>query len=147
MPKRDWDKVPDSESWIVPAGEYLCEVTDVETSQTQYGDEMWSLKLTVKQGEFAGKWFFDRLIFSEKGVSRVKLVCGKFGIELKGQMDLEPEHLLNRCALVTTDIDTYEHMESGQMRKRNNVPFDGYRRAADGPKPPPSADPTGDLPF
>src|SRR5688500_9666441 len=36
----------------VPAGTYLCEISDVRTGATRTGEERWSFRLVVRDGEF-----------------------------------------------------------------------------------------------
>jgi hypothetical protein len=39
----------------VPPGHYLCRIAEVRTGTTRSGDERWSLRLVVAEGQHVGK--------------------------------------------------------------------------------------------
>ena len=123
MPKYNWDDVEDNvEFTALPAGDYPCKVTACVEATTQKGDPMWNIELEVISGEFKGRKAFDRLVFSGKGLSRVKLVFHRLlGIELEGEMSVNNDKLLDGKGIVTLTQKVYE----GKIQ--NNVPFDGYK--------------------
>ena len=116
----------------LPADQYRCRVAAVEEASTQYGDEMWKLRLEVVEGEHAGRYLFDNIAFSTKGLGRVKLVCSRLGIDVSGELDLTPDMLEGREVLVTAEIEDYEDA-AGKTKQRNHVPFSGYERV-EGPE-------------
>jgi hypothetical protein len=126
----------------VPPGQYVAEVTGVEQTQTRSGVEMWRLELTILDGTHEGRRIFDNLVFSERGVRRVKLVADRLGIDVSGEMSLEREDLRDRTCLLDVQIEDYESRD-GILRQRNAVPYAGYSRApettkrgaSDGPLP------------
>ncbi|MBU8913307.1 MAG: DUF669 domain-containing protein [Spirochaetales bacterium] len=138
MPKIDFSTVNDTADFApLPDGDYLCQLTDVELDNTKSGDEMWRLRWSVLGGEFAGRLLFDNLVFSEKALSRVKLVCGCCGVDTSGAVDLEPTMLLDKQALVTTYQEEYTD-DQDRTKVTNRIPFEGYSFV-------PSD--TGDVPF
>lgn len=126
MPRVDFPSISDTAAFApLPDGDYVCQITDVEIDRTKSGDEMWKLRLTVQDGEFAGRLLFDNLVFSQKALSRVKLVCGVFGIDTSGTLDLDPSMLLDKRALVSTYTEEYVDGQ-GRTKIANRIPFEGY---------------------
>jgi hypothetical protein len=109
----------------LPDGEYTCVLADIETDITRAGDPMWKLRWTVEGGEHAGRILFDNLVFSAKAMPRVKLVCGSCGLEVTGEVDLEPTMLLGKHARITTFIEEFRD-DQGAAKVRNRIPFGGY---------------------
>lgn len=111
----------------VPPGTYRCKVAEVRTGQTRAGDERWSLRLVVSDGgPFNGKQAaWDSLVWSIRGRMRARPVCGIFGVPLGKKVQIEPQDLVGREALVTVRVAEYTSPE-GVSVKRNEVPYDGY---------------------
>lgn len=131
MPKIDFSKYDDVDDYSpLPEGSYVCAVSSIEEAYTKAGDEMWKLQLDVIEGEFEGRRIFDNLVFSEKAMKRVKLVVSRLGIDVSGEIDLTPEMLQGRVALVSVVVEEYENA-AGETKKRNSVLFAGYERAGD----------------
>jgi len=129
MPRLDFTSISDSNDYpLLPDGDYVCEITDIEPSHTKAGDDMWKLRLTVQEGEYADRLIFDNLAFTPRALSRVKLVCKVCGIDTSGAIDLDPSMLLDKRVLVSTYTEEYT---DSQRRKKfmNAVPFDGYKVA------------------
>jgi len=112
----------------LPDGARICTLTDIETDVTRAGDPMWKLRWTVEGGEYAGRLLFDNLAFSAKALPRVKLICECCGLDVSGEIDLEPGMLLEKRARVTTYIEEYVD-DSGATKARNRIPYDGYASA------------------
>ena len=121
----DREKVTDYIS--VPAGTYLCRVTDVRERLTRNDDSLWALRLVVAEGEFTGRdaaW--DNLVFSSRGLNRVKLVFAALGVPSDGRIQVDPADLTDKQAFVTVRPAEYLSAE-GSMIRRNEVPYDGYQ--------------------
>jgi len=150
MPKIDFSKVDDARDFSpVPAGKYLCRLSEIEEASTQHGDEMWKLRFEVVKGPYAGRFIFDNLVFSEAALKRVKLICSRLGLDVSKELDLTPDLIKGRVAILTVDIQPYEDAE-GRTKQRNTVPFAGYERASESDAPPAGAgedDGEEHLPF
>ncbi len=111
----------------VPAGTYLCSISEIREGKTRNGDARWSMRLTVAEGEFTGRFAsFDSLVFSKRGLNRVRKVLAALGLPSKGRVEIEPEDLEGRKAFV--EVRPSEYMSpSGDMIRQNEVPYDGYR--------------------
>lgn len=119
------DRVSDYVS--VPAGTYLCRVTDVRPGTTRAGDERWSLRLSVAEGAHVGKQAaWDSITFSVRGRQRARLVFAALGLPAKGRVQVEPHDLEGRQAFVTVRPAEYAS-PTGDLVRRNEVPYDGWR--------------------
>jgi hypothetical protein len=125
----DFDAIEKVSDYVtVPAGTYLCEIAEVRESTTKNGDERWGLRLIVAEGEFCGRQAaWDSLIFSSRGQVRVRLVLEALGMPTKGRVSLRPEDMKGRRAFVEVRPSEFEHPDTGQVVRRNEVPYRGYR--------------------
>lgn len=121
----------------VPAGTYLCEVSDARAGVTRHGEERWSFRLVVRDGEYLGRQAaWDSLIFSERALPRVRRVFAALGLPTEGRVRVEPKDLEGRRAFVDVRPAEYKN-ELGEVIRRNEVPYSGYRAV---PTP-------GEVPF
>lgn len=116
----------------VPAGTYLCAISDVRAGSTRNGDPRWSIRLVVVEGEYTGRQAaWDSLVFSARGRARVRRVFGALGLPNQGTVEVEPKDLEGCRALVEIRPVEYQNA-SGEAIRRNEVPYDGYRALPDG---------------
>ena len=129
MPKLDFSQIDDVQDFSpIPPGKYLCKLVDVEESKTQNDDEMWNVRFEVIEGEQKGRAVFDRLVFSQAAIKRVKLICSRLGLDVSGPLNLTPETVKGRTCFLTVQIEEYLDEEENP-KKRNVVPFAGYEKA------------------
>lgn len=120
----------------VPEGTYLCRIELVQPGTTRNGDPRWGLRLVVVEGDFAGRQAaWDGIVFSERGMLRARQVLSALGIACDGRIEIEPADLVGRQAFVTVRPQESEDPISGQRVRRNEVPYDGYRRSEDDADP------------
>ncbi len=113
----------------VPSGTYLCRITEIRPGTTRAGDERWSLRLVVAEGQHVGKQAaWDSLVFSARGRARARMVLQALGLPATGKVQIEPADLEGRTALVEIRPAEYQS-PSGDVVRRNEVPYDGYRPA------------------
>lgn len=111
----------------VPAGTYLCRVAEIRPGATRAGDERWSLRLVVAEGQHVGKQAaWDSLVFSTRGRARARMVLLALGLPASGRVKIEPADLEGRSALVEVRPAEYQS-PNGETVRRNEVPYDGYR--------------------
>lgn len=148
MPKIDFNDIPENDDFNpIPEGKYLCRLEAIEEKSTKKGDEMWSLRLEVQDGEYNGRVIFDNMVFSSAAMKRVKLICSRMGIDTSGEVDLSPADLQGRMVIVETVIEEYT-ANDGSQKKRNTVPFAGYHKYDGDAGTPVGAGGEGDeLPF
>ncbi|MEO0481413.1 MAG: hypothetical protein AAF196_18235 [Planctomycetota bacterium] len=116
----------------IPAGTYLCEIAEVRPGTTRNGDERWGLRLVVCEGDFVGRQAaWDGLSFSDRGRARVRRVLQAFGLPSSGRVDLEPDDLRGLRALVEVLPQESRDPVTGDLVRRNEVPYDGYRPVVD----------------
>ncbi|HTF88398.1 MAG TPA: hypothetical protein VK843_08315 [Planctomycetota bacterium] len=126
----DFSQVQDTQSFVsIPEGVYDCRIAEVREGLARDGSVRWSYRLEVLRGEYAGRtggW--DALTWSERGISRVKRTLELFGIDVRGEVDLEPNDLIGLAARVTFESEEREDSLSGQRMVRLRVPYAGYAR-------------------
>lgn len=129
----DFTELPEVEDLCsVPPGDYHCTVAEVRESTSPAGHTRWGLRWEVTQGEWRGRTAcWDSLHFSERGLARARFVLRVLGFAADGPLDLQPDDLVGRAALVTVTPEVREDPVQGTKRKMNRVPFTGYA-------PPPS---------
>jgi hypothetical protein len=121
----------------VPAGTYVCRVAEVRPGTTRAGDDRWSLRLVVAEGQHIGKQAaWDSLVFSTRGRARARLVLQALGLPAAGKVQITPADLEGRTALVEVRPAEYQN-PAGDVVRRNEVPYDGFRAipAADAAPP------------
>jgi len=126
--KLDFSNVEDAESYVsIPEGTYVCRIADVRQSLTREGSPRWSLRLEVAEGEYAGRTAaWDSLIFSERGLPRVKQVLQRFGFDVTGTLELQPTDLIDLRARAQCLLEEYEDKLTGRRQTRLRVPYLGY---------------------
>jgi len=124
----DFSTIDDTESYVsIPEGTYLCRIAEVRESRTRDGAPRWALRLEVADGEFAGRTAaWDSLIFSERGLPRVKHVLERFGFDVSGPVEVHPPDLLDRRARALCLLEEHEDRLTGRRQKRLRVPYTGY---------------------
>lgn len=124
----DFDSTDNVADFVtVPQGSYLCRVAEVRMGTTRAGDDRWSMRLVVAEGEHTGKQAaWDSLVFSARGRARARLVFAALGLPANGRVQVEAADLEGREALVSVRPAEYS-APSGETIRRNEVPYDGYR--------------------
>lgn len=124
----DFDGVGDVTDYVtVPPGSYVCRIGEVRLGSTRAGDVRWGLQLVVAQGEHEGRQAtWDSIVFSNRGRARARLVFLAFGLPSKGRVQVEPDDLVGKRALVEVRPVEYPN-PTGEVIRRNEVPYDGYR--------------------
>jgi hypothetical protein len=111
----------------VPAGTYVCRVAEIRPGTTRAGDERWSLRLVIAEGQHVGKQAaWDSLVFSARGRARARMVLQALGLPAQGKVQIEPGDLEGRAALVEVRPAEYQS-PAGEVVRRNEVPYDGFR--------------------
>jgi len=124
----DFSRVDDVDSYVfVPEGEHDCRVADVREGTSRDGSVRWSFRLEVLDGEWAGRTAaWDSLTWSERGVYRVKKVLEALGLDVRGELEVEPQDLLNLQARVRVVPEEREDPVTGRRQVRMRVPYLGY---------------------
>jgi hypothetical protein len=124
----DFSSVDDVETYVfVPEGEHDCRIADVREGTSRDGSVRWSFRLEVLGGEYAGRTAaWDSLTWSERGVYRVKKVLEALGLDVKGELEIEPDDLKNLQARVRVIPEEREDPVTGRRQVRMRVPYLGY---------------------
>lgn len=133
----DFDAADHTSDFVtVPAGTYFCRIAEVRAGTTRAGDDRWSLRLVVAEGEHVGKQAaWDSLVFSTRGRARARLVFAALGLPSQGRVQIEPKDLEGRNCLVQVRPAEYA-APGGETVRRNEVPYDGYRQMPEPDLPP-----------
>lgn len=131
MPTIDFSKVDDVKDFEpLPDDRYLCRIIEIKEDSTQGGDEMWKLTHEILEGKYSGRRVFDRLVFSEKAMKRVKLILSRLGLDVSGEVALEPSMIKGKRCWVEVRQEDYDDGE-GNTKMRNVVTFSGYEAVDD----------------
>jgi hypothetical protein len=93
----------------------------------------------VISGEYAGRTAgWDSLTWSERGIQRVKRVLSVLGLDVRGEIDLQPNDLVGLTARTSFEPEEREDPLTGRRQLRMRVPYSGYaalekKRDADDP--------------
>ena len=130
--KLDFSTIEDNESFVsIPEGTYLCRIAEVREGTTRDLAPRWGLRLEVVEGEYAGRTAaWDSLVFSERGLPRVKHVLARFGFDVSGTLELRPTDLIDLRAKAQCLLEEHEDQLTGRRLKRLRVPYRGYDSAA-----------------
>ena len=120
----------------IPPGEYLARVASVKEKQTRDGKTYWNVALEVLEGDFAGRFVFDNIFFTPQAIPRLKIILDALGIAVDGELEVEPDDLRDRRALVQVERDQYS--KDGAMQQGNKITYDGYRAVKEQTPPAPS---------
>jgi hypothetical protein len=132
----DFSSVDDVESFVsVPEGVHNCRVAEVREGRARDGSVRWSFRLEVLDGDYAGRTAaWDSVTWSERGVYRVKKIFASFGLDVRGELELDPDDLVNLQARVKVEPEEREDPVTGRRQVRMRVPYLGYAPIEQEPK-------------
>jgi hypothetical protein len=113
-------------SSLIDEGDYICVCVKVEEGNTDDGDAMWNLWWKIYDGAFENRYIFDRLFFNQKCYPRMKLILGRLGFDVSGELDLTTDMLVGKFALVTVKHKVQTKGKNAG-KNREEVPFGGYQ--------------------
>lgn len=126
--KIDFSSIEDLESYVsVPDGTYACRIAEVREGTTRDGSARWAIRLEVAEGDHAGRTAaWDALIWSERGLPRVKQVLAALGFDVSGTLELHPRDLNGLRVRAQFVTEERENPLSGKKMTRLRVPYSGY---------------------
>lgn len=133
----DFSSVDDVESYVsVPAGPHHVRIAEVRPGVSRDGATRWTFRLEVLDGDHAGRTAaWDSLTWSERGVYRVKKVLEALGLDVRGELEIEPDDLVGLQATVTVTPEEREDPVTGRRQVRMRVPYLGYAPLNGGDEP------------
>jgi hypothetical protein len=133
----DFSSVDDVESFVsVPAGVHAVRVAEVRDGRARDGSVRWTFRLEVLDGDHAGRTAaWDSLTWSDRGIYRVKKVLAALGVDVRGEVELDPHDLVGLRARVLVQPEEREDPLSGTRQVRMRVPYLGYEPLTGGPQP------------
>ncbi len=126
----DFSSVDDIESYVsVPAGTHHVRVAEVRDGRSRDGSTRWTFRLEVIDGDYAGRTAaWDSLTWSERGIFRVKKVLEALGMDVRGELEIDPKDLVHLQARVQVVPEEREDPVTGRRQVRMRVPYLGYER-------------------
>src|SRR5439155_22118993 len=120
--------VDDVESYVsVPAGAHNVRVAEVREGRSRDGSVRWTYRLEVLDGDYAGRTAaWDSLTWSDRGVYRVKKVLEALGLDVRGELEIESNDLVNLQARIQVAPEEREDPLTGRRQVRMRVPYLGY---------------------
>ncbi len=131
--EQDFSAVDDHQSFVsVPEGTYLCRVADVRPGLSREGSPRWGLRLEVAEGDLAGRTAgWDGLVWSDRGLPRVKHVLQRLGFDVSGVLRVDPDDLVGCRARVDFVREERDDPLTGRRVVRLRVPYMGYEAVED----------------
>lgn len=124
----DFGSVDDVESFVsVPQGVHNCRIAEVRDGRSRDGSVRWSFRLEVLDGDYAGRTAaWDSVTWSERGVYRVKKLFTALGLDVRGELEIEPNDLVDLQVRVKVEPEEREDPLTGRKQVRMRVPYLGY---------------------
>lgn len=124
----DFSAVDDVQSFVsVPAGLHNVRVAEVREGRARDGSVRWTYRLEVIDGDHIGRTAaWDCITWSERGIYRVKKVLDALGIDVRGEVEVEPKDLIGLRACVLIQPEEREDPVTGRRQVRMRVPYLGY---------------------
>lgn len=117
----DFSTVNDSTFEAIPRGMYNCTVDELTFEHSQRsGNPMWSWRLEVADGDYAGRKLFFHTVFKGDGLPRTKKTIGRVAPELL-QGPFDPEQIANDGTLLGRSVKARVDIRPYEGEKRNNV--------------------------
>lgn len=116
----DFSNVEEVSFSVLPRGNYNVIITDCDADYSQAGNKMWTIQMTVTDGEYADRKLFFHVTFSEKAMPFAKKTLAAIApdlLEKKFDYD-DPEitgRFINMECVATVTVKKWEGSE------RNNV--------------------------
>ena len=124
----DFTNTPELQEFLsIPPGTYTCRIAEVREGVTRDGSPRWALRLVVAEGDYAGRTgAWDGLVWSERGLPRVKYVLEQLGFQVSGRVELAPKDLVDRTLETRLVPEEREDPLTGRRVLRLRVPYRGY---------------------
>ncbi len=106
---------------LLPRAVYACVIDELEFGYSQSsGNPMWTWRVEVEDGDFAGRKLFTHTTFNEGGLPRTKKAIMRVAPELlEGPFD--PEEVAASGVMVGKRLRVRVDIKPYQGEKRNNV--------------------------
>ncbi len=117
----DFSQVGDSTFEAIPRGMYGCVVDELTFEHSQRsGNPMWSWRLEVEDGDYAGRKLFFHTVFAGDGLARTKKTIGRIAPDLL-EGPFNPEEVATSGKLVGLRLKARVDIRPYEGEQRNNV--------------------------
>lgn len=115
------NEVGDSTFEAIPRGMYNCVVDELSFEHSQRsGNPMWSWRLEVEDGDYAGRKLFFHTVFAGDGLSRTKKTISRVAPELL-EGPFNPQEVADNGTLVGRRVKARVDIRPYEGEQRNNV--------------------------
>ena len=94
---------------LLPKGDYVINLFDVDLKKTKAKDDMYVLVLKIAEGEHKGRQLFFNLPVMQQTMWKIKETLEAFGMKVpKGAMDIDFDEMLGKKATAIIDHQEYQ---------------------------------------
>ncbi|MEM9379561.1 MAG: hypothetical protein AAGB93_06375 [Planctomycetota bacterium] len=112
---------------VVDDGDYRMRVGSVSEDRNPERGTSWMLRLELVGGDRAGRTAVtDWLNFTPRGLHRVRIVLGALGFDVSETLEVEPDELVGREAVVRLRTQETVREPDGRVQRRSKVTYDGW---------------------
>jgi hypothetical protein len=128
MPRLNLTAIPDSNFELVPTGEYLLQIKEIDNSKfdNATGGEKWKIKMSILNEVGKNSCQFDNWNFFGKGLGRVKYNLKALGFNVDQELDVAPEDLVGKVIYATIEIQKDNRDPLGQ-KVQNKLPWNAIK--------------------
>ncbi|MEM1448663.1 MAG: hypothetical protein AAF957_13615 [Planctomycetota bacterium] len=117
---------------VVDDGDYRMRVGSVSEDRSPERGVSWMLRLELVGGDRAGRTAVtDWLNFTARGMHRVRIVLAALGFDVSETLEVEPDQLVGREAIVRLRTQETVREPDGRLQRRSKVTYDGWSPLAD----------------
>ncbi len=117
----DFNDVGDSTFEAIPRAMYNCTVDELTFEHSQRsGNPMWSWRLEVEDGDFAGRKLFFHTVFKGDALPRTKKTLSRVKAELL-EGPFNPEEIANSGEMIGLRVKARVDIRNYEGEPRNNV--------------------------
>lgn len=123
----DMSQVPDQMFQALPKGDYNVVIEMCEFSRSKSSNKpMWTVRVEVEDGEYAGKKIYTHLSFSDAAMPGTKMAIKTFAPEILSDPQYQPfapkkladeGYLLGKKARVRLGIEKYEGQDKNKIAR------------------------------
>jgi uncharacterized protein DUF669 len=103
-------------SFKIPEGNYLVEVTEVEQTESEAGNDMFKWTFTGKEGKAKSKIFYQYTTLNEEALWKLRGLLEALGVDVpKGPLDLDLDEMVGLELTAVVGDEEYKGKTSSRM--------------------------------
>ena len=101
---------------VIPEGEYVVKVVEVEEGESNNGNAKLSWKFEIIDGEYEGKFLYYTSSLVKEALWRLRSLLEALGAEVPdSEMDIDLDELIDAEVNVSVELDTYEGKKQSKI--------------------------------